>query len=110
LVTVSAVFAVPAIIASWVFDIANWTRARSNFAILNWPRWHAWLVVLAAIAPPILFFAAHYGQKWGTHGLGQFGPPKAFWVLAPATMLAVHILCLIVRSLQGADSTTGTRP
>jgi hypothetical protein len=86
---------IPAVIISVGFDVCASRANLPGAAIKEWPNWHRNIVMAAAVLGPSLYFAIHWGEKFG--GGSPFGPPREFWYIAPVLMLSVHTFSLLIR-------------
>jgi eukaryotic-like serine/threonine-protein kinase len=67
---IAAWTAIPALIASWLFDLTAWRRGFFEFATLDWPKWHRDWVVAGAVIPPVPSYVAYFWVRKGSleHG------------------------------------------
>jgi hypothetical protein len=100
---VSAFTSIPAFAASVLFDLHAASTGSTKFALRHMPTWHKVLLVVAAVAPPLLVVLAHAGTNFSTWSPSPSGPPQWFWWVAPVTMAIVHALCLLGRASTGPD-------
>ena len=104
LLGVTALTALPALGASFGFDILAARGRWQGRALSQIPSWHRFALVAAAVGPPLLVFVSHWGEPFSDWGGGDHGPPVWFWLIGPATLATVHIGCLINRATRSIDA------
>lgn len=98
LVHIAGWTAIPAFLASVLFDASAASKTSQRMAVLRWTRWHRNLVILAAALPPIALIMSTSDGRLTAWGGSRYGPPVWFWWMAPAAMTVVHIVSLVVRA------------
>jgi hypothetical protein len=101
LVQVAARTTVPAFLATVVFDVYAVHRGMTRLSLRAAPWWHRGALLVAAVLPPAIAGSLYWSQ-WETRRLWRVvlvDPPQWFWWVAPVAMTAVHVACLLVRSV-----------